>query len=142
MSVPDELVSRYQAFFENMTDESVEDYREFATPDVRYLEPHADARGIDEVIEYMHRVFSKLDETDFRLEDSSMDGLVGFQDWVMRFRIRKSPKKLWEIRGVSKVTCNEDGKVVEHIDFWDPSPIYESVPILGRVVTLIKRLAF
>jgi hypothetical protein len=57
----------------------------------------------------------------------------------MRFRIRKLPKRLWEIDGMSKVTFNENGKIIDQVDYWDTSPIFASVPVLGKIVTLIKK---
>jgi hypothetical protein len=58
----------------------------------------------------------------------------------MRFRIRKLPKRLWELEGVSKVVFDENGKVTDQIDYWDSSPLLESVPVLGKAVTLLKKL--
>lgn len=143
MVITVELMFKYRDYFKNLTDESVEGYRNLTTPDVRYRDPFVDAKGIDAVTAYMHKWFLSFDELQFILQDSAvdMDGLIGFGDWIMKFRLPRDPKKLWEIEGASKATFNEDGKVYDHIDYWDPSSLYESVPILGKAVTIIKRSA-
>jgi limonene-1,2-epoxide hydrolase len=134
----DKAIASYQAFFENLTDETVEDLRILATPHVRYRDPTMDSKGIDAVTASMHKWFRDLNEIQFEMKDSAVDGLVGFQNWIMRFRIRKLPKRLWEIDGMSKVTFNENGKIIDQVDYWDTSPIFASVPVLGKIVTLIK----
>ena len=139
MVVSDDTISRYWALWENLTDESVEEYRNLATPDVRFRDPLTDSKGIDAVIASFHKFFRDLDEIQFRVKTYAVDGPVVFSHWVMICRIRKLPKRLWEIDAVSKIIFDENGKVIDHIDYWDTSPMIESVPVLGKVVTLIKK---
>jgi steroid delta-isomerase len=139
MALLDETITKYQAFFENLTDAKVEEFRDLAIPNVRYRDPLMDSKGIDAVIASMHNWFRYMDEIQFEMKDGAIDGLVGFQNWVMKFRIRKLPKRKWELDGMSKVTFDENGKIIDQIDYWDPSPIFESVPVLGKIVTLIKK---
>lgn len=140
MSISAEIVSRYQAFFETLTDEHVEDFRDLATTTVRYRDPLMDSHGIDAVIASMHKWFKDMDEVQFQMTEHAQDELVLFQHWIMRFRIRKLPKRLWKLEGVSKVTFDESGKIIDQIDYYDTAPMFESVPVLGSAVKLIKRL--
>jgi hypothetical protein len=140
MSISAEIVSRYQAFFENLTDERVENFRDLATATVRYRDPLMDSKGIDAVVASMHKWFKDMEEIQFQITKHAQEELVLFQNWIMRFRIRKLPKRLWELEGVSIVTFDESGKVIDQIDYWDTAPMFESVPVLGSAVKLIKRL--
>lgn len=140
MDLSGEITSRYQAFFENLTSENVEDFRDLAAADVRYRDPFTDAKGIDAAIAYMREWFQNMDELQFILEDSAVNGQIAFQEWTMKFRFRRNPKQSWELEGVSKITFDSMGKVIDHIDYWDSSPLLESVPFLGKAVTLIKKL--
>ena len=140
MALLDETITRYQAFYEHLTDENVEDFRVLATPNVRYRDPTMDSKGIEAVTATMHKWFHDLDEIQFQMMAHAVDGLVVFQQWVMRFRIRRLPKRLWELEGVSKVVFDENGKVTDQIDYWDSSPLLESVPVLGKAVTLLRKL--
>jgi hypothetical protein len=135
----DEAMSKYQAFFETLTDETVEDLRILATPYVRYRDPTMDSKGIDAVTASMHKWFRDLEGIKFVVTGHAVNGLVLYSQWIMTFRIRKLPKRLWELEGLSKITFNENGKISDQIDYWDTSPILESVPILGKIVTLLKR---
>ena len=41
---------------------------------------------------------------------------------------------------MSEVTLAEDGRVLAHIDHWDPAAqLYERVPVLGAVLRMIRR---
>lgn len=58
----------------------------------------------------------------------------------MRFRVRRMPKRPWTIEGMSTISLDAEGKVVEHVDYWDATPLLQAVPVLGRVVTLTRRV--
>lgn len=140
MTLTKDTITGYRAFFETLTAENVDGFRSLATDDVRWRDPFVDVKGIDSAIAYILSWFNDLDGLHFIVKDFAVDGLIGFSDWTMKFRIRRNPRQLMEIWGVSKVTFNEKGEVIEHIDFWDSSPFFESVPVLGKAVTLIRKL--
>jgi steroid delta-isomerase len=139
VALQDEAIARYKAFFETLTDESVEDLRMLATPHVRYRDPTMDSKGIDAVTASMHKWFHDLEGIKFVITGHAVNGLVLYSQWIMTFRIRKLPKRLWELEGMSKVTFDKDGKVSDQIDYWDSSPMLEGVPVLGKIVTLVKK---
>lgn len=136
----DATLIRYKGFFEQLTDETVEEFREFASPSVRYRDPLVDAKGIDEAVAYMHKWFAGLDDLRFETKCYARNGQEAFSHWRMIFRIKKNPKKLWELEGISKILLDDEGMIVEQTDYWDASPLFESFPVLGRFVTLIKKL--
>ncbi len=139
MALIDEAMSKYQAFFETLTDETVEDLRILATPHFRYRDPTMDSQGIEAVTASMHKWFRDLEGIKFVKTGHAVNGLVLYSQWIMTFRIRKLPKRLWELEGLSKITFDENGKVSDQIDYWDTSPMLESVPVLGKIVTLLKK---
>lgn len=136
----DAVVIRYQRLFEQLTDESVDEFREFASPHVRYRDPMEDAKGVDAAVAYMHTWFRDLDGIQFEMKDSARDGQLVFSHWRMTFRIKRLPKKLWELEGVSKIVFDDAGRVEEQIDYWDVAPLLDSIPVMGGIVTLIKKL--
>jgi steroid delta-isomerase len=136
----DATLIRYKRFFEQLTDESVEEFREFASPNVRYRDPMMDAKGVDVVLAQMQKWFTDFDDFQFEIKDYAQHGQQAFSHWQMTFRIKKSPKKLWELDGLSKIIFDDAGKIEDQIDYWDVSPLLESFPVLCKVVTLIKKL--
>lgn len=140
MAIAPETISTYQRFFENLTDKRVENFRTLAAPNMRYRDPLMDSQGIDAVVASMHKWFKDMDEIQFEMAQYAQNDLIVFQHWTMKYRIRKLPKRLWTLEGVSKVTFNASGQVVDQIDYWDTAPMFSSVPLLGGAVKLIKRL--
>ena len=140
MSITNDVIQRYHAFFEQLTDDRVEGFRDIAADNVRYRDPLMDSQGIDAVIASMHKWFEDLDDIQFTMKEHAETGLVMFQHWTMQLRVKKLPKHLWLLEGLSKITFDENGKVIDQIDYWDTAPIFESVPVLGSATRLIKRL--
>jgi limonene-1,2-epoxide hydrolase len=133
-------VATYVAFFNGLTDESVDDLRRLASPQVRYRDPLTDRHGIDAVTDYMHMWFQTMDDLSFDVNLHAVHGNVVLSQWNMNFRIRRMPKRPWTIEGMSKISLDTEGKVTEHVDYWDATPLLQAVPLLGRVVTLTRRV--
>jgi limonene-1,2-epoxide hydrolase len=131
---------RYKEYFEELTDESVEELRELASPDVRYRDPFMDARSIEAVVAYLHRWFANLDDNKFEILEHAIDGKLLLSCWLGAFRLKRLPKKRWELYGLSKTVYDDAGKVADHRDYYDSSPILEYFPVLGRSVALIRKL--
>ena len=136
----DATLIRYKKLVEQLTDESVEELREFYSLNVHYRDPLMDVKGVDASLAYHHKLFKDLDGLQFELKGYALNGRQAFLHWLMIFRIKKNPKRLWELDGVSKFVFDDAGKIEDQIDYWDASPMIESFPVLGRVATLIKKL--
>lgn len=136
----DAILIRQQEFMEQLTDERVEEYREFLSPNVRHRDPFMDAKGVDAVLAAMHKLFKDLDDLQFKNKAYALQGRQAFLHWQMIFRVKKNPKRLWEVDGVSKIVFDDADKIEDQIDYWDASPFLESFPILGKVVTLVKKI--
>ncbi len=136
----DATMIRYQKFIEQLTDEKVDELRELVSPSVRYRDPLTDVKGVDAVLAIVHKYFTDFDDLRLETKGYARHGQLAFLHWRMTFRIKKSPKKLWEIDGISKFVLNDAGKIEDQIDYWDTSPLLESFPVLGKAVTLIKKL--
>jgi hypothetical protein len=133
---------RYLKFWEQLTDESVEEYRELASPSIRYRCPLMDVEGVDATVAGMHKWFANSDDLQLEINGYARDGRLVLAHWRMTFRVKKAPKKLWEVYAVSKMVFDDAGKVADVIDYWDASPMLESIPLMGKAVTLVKKLAF
>jgi hypothetical protein len=130
----------YVAFFQELSDESVDDLRQLASPQMRYRDPLTDRRGIDAVTDYMHSWFQTMDDLSFDVDLHVVQDNVVLSHWNMNFRIRRMPKHPRTIEGMSRISLTAEGKVNEHVDYWDATPLLQAVPLLGRVVTLTRRV--
>lgn len=140
MPMSPEQIHRFQQFFETLTAHSVTGFRELADPRVRYRDPLMDHQGIDAVVGAMQKWFVDLQDIRFRMTDHAQAGEVLYQHWFMNFRIAKLPKREWTLDGMSRVVLTPEGKVLDQMDYWDATPLWESIPLLGRAIGLSRRL--
>jgi hypothetical protein len=61
----DASLIRHNRFFDQLTGETVEEFRELASPNVRYRDPLTDAKDVDAVVARMHKWFADLDGLHF-----------------------------------------------------------------------------
>jgi len=127
-------------YFETLTDASVDDIRALAAPEIRYRDPFRDAQGIEAVVAYLHKWFQDLDDIRIVRGENALAGNVLLSHWVMHFRIKKMPKQPRTIEGMSRTVFDDNGKVIDHTDYWDSAPVLETFPLLGRAVGCIRKL--
>lgn len=136
-------LDRYIAFFEGMTEGDIARIPDVFAPDARFKDPFSDIRGHEK----LQRLFAAMlrDVRDYRLSVDAhvRDGDTGWLKWTMSGHVRSLGAERWVVTGVSIVRFNEQGQVLEHIDYWDAaSQMYERLPIIGWVLRRIRgRLA-
>jgi limonene-1,2-epoxide hydrolase len=136
----DAVFARGDEFWDTFSEATVEGFRELAAPTVRYRDPMSDVSGIDAVLALMRGWFKNLDQIRFQILGRAREGNMLYSQWVMTFRVRKAPKNRVEVHGMSTARFDEQGRLVEHTDYWDSAPLLGKFPVLGRVVGLTKKL--
>ena len=137
----EENLKAYIHYFENLTLETLEDVVNVMANNARFKDPFNDVKGIAHVIKIFQHMFETLDDPKFIIDDFALSEQgMGLILWTMTFRL-KGKSVHHEVQGTSTVVFNEDGKVIEHIDYWDTSEqLYEPcIPILGRLLKMIRR---
>lgn len=130
-------VERYIGFFENLSPQSLGMLERLFEDDARFKDPFNDARGVEAIRRIFEDMYEHCDEPRFRVDDVACDGSTCFLGWTFDFRRGQHDMT---IDGVSRVRFNEVGRVVEHIDYWDPaSQIYEGIPLLGGLMRALRR---
>jgi len=136
----DAVVKRYIEFNNTLSEERVEGLKDLASTEVRWRDPWIDARGIDNVVAYMHKWYKLLNDIRFQTKDYSRNGQIVFLHMLMTFYVKKKPKEKVEIDYICKVTFDDSGLVLDVREYWDATPALESIPLLGKVVRLTKKL--
>lgn len=132
-------LDRYVAFFEDMTESDIARVPEVYAPDARFKDPFSDLRGHDR----LQRLFTAMlrDVKDYRLvvEAQCLDGRTGWLKWTMSGHVRPLGKERWTVTGTSIVQFDEQGRVTEHVDYWDAAgQMYERLPLIGWVLRRIR----
>jgi steroid Delta-isomerase len=136
----DARVDAYARFFEELTPERLRDLDTFFAPDARFRDPFNDVRGVSAiraVFEHMYRV---CPEPRFRVLERARDGHTAFCRWHFTDGPAGGRRMALNVDGVSRVVFDADGRVTEHVDYWDPcANLYERIPVMGTVLRLLRR---
>ena len=123
----------YGAYFETLRPDNVERLRDLAAAEIRFEDPFNEVRGVDQVIRLLDRMFEDATEVSFAMLDRTCGDDRCFLRWEFFCRPKRLSKgPIWRIEGVSMVRFDEDGRVVEHIDYWDAArQVYGRLPLIG-----------
>lgn len=103
----------------------------------RFVDPFNDVRGIEAIQAVFAHGFAQCSGMRFVVQARAVDGDHALLRW--RMDCAASPQGV-SIEGMSELVLGEDGRVVEHVDYWDPAAqLYERVPVLGWLMRLIRR---
>lgn len=134
----DKAFDKYAIWLENLTRQSVamETLKEYYSSDARFRDPFNDCHGIEKVQLAFDKMFDQLDNIHLEVTERAMNGPTAFISWNMSFQVRGKQK---ELPGVSQLRFDEKGLVSEHLDFWDASPAFDDIPIIGCVTKLVRK---
>jgi hypothetical protein len=130
----------YLAAFAAMGPDRLDVFDAVCDPDVRFVDPFNDVRGIERFKHVFRHMYATLDDPRFTVLDSAVGGTAGYIRWHFDFGLRGRPMT---IDGMSEVGFGPDGRVIAHIDHWDAgSQVYARVPVLGALIRWVRgRLA-
>ncbi|MEC9346874.1 MAG: nuclear transport factor 2 family protein [Pseudomonadota bacterium] len=133
-------VDRFVSFFEGMTAADLDRLGEVYADDVHFVDPFSDFRGRDHLRRVLEGMFRQMSGYALEVEDCVADGDAVWLRWTMRGHMRVLGREPWVVTGVSIVRFDADGRVAEHIDYWDSgSQFYQRLPLLGRIIARIRR---
>jgi hypothetical protein len=94
-----------------------------------------------DIREYMLAGLEPLEGAEFVFSNVARAGGDFYLDWTMRLDFKKTPSGTWEESiGVSRMRFNNDGQVIFHQDYWDPTDIvYKRIPIAKQLIGYVKK---
>lgn len=131
-------IAGYLQFFETLTPASLDRLADIYTEDARFADPFSDVRGLAAIRHVFEQMFRYAPDARFTLSESAWSGERWLLYWSMEFTGRNGAP--WRIDGTSRVLVADDGRVSEHLDYWDSGrQFYERLPLLGSIIRLIRR---
>lgn len=127
----------YMAAFDAMGPDRLDVFDAVCDPDIRFVDPFNDVRGLDRFKGVFWDMYQTLDQPRFTIVDSALGDRAGYIRWHFEFAMRG---RAMAIDGMSEVVFGPDGRVVEHIDHWDSgSQVYGRIPVLGSIIGFVRR---
>lgn len=135
-------VARLTRFFESLTSQSVGTLGEFYTNGAYFKDPFNEVRGVQEISRIFSRMFEQMDSPGFEITAAIVQHNQAFLAWDFRFQLKRWLKDEQHIRGASHLRLAADGRIAYQRDYWDTAEeLYEKLPVLGRLMRLLRRAA-
>ena len=135
-------VAAFIAAAESLNQNSVQQLSAFYAEDCRFSDPFQTVQGRDQVQAVYRDMFEHLDQPRFSRvrvlaapDPAGQEVMIG---WDFEFSLAKGrPRQV--IAGCSRLVLNADGKIQEHVDYWDASRLIQTFPLIGPVISWLRR---
>lgn len=126
-------------FFNEFSPESLDRLAAVYTEDAHFKDPFNEVRGLAAIRRIYAHMYEQLKEPRFLIRDRIQDEHGCLLVWDFSFR-RSGSAQPGLIHGVSLLRLDPDGRIREHIDYWDAAEqVYSQVPVLGWALRSIRR---
>lgn len=144
MSQPQQTmdIAAFIAAAESLNQNSVQQLSAFYADNCRFTDPFQTVTGRAQIQAVYRDMFEHLDQPRFaRLrvlgapDQAGQEVMIG---WDFEFSLSKGrPRQI--IAGCSRLVLNAEGKIQEHVDYWDASRLIQTFPLIGPVIGWLRR---
>jgi len=98
-------------------------------------------RGLEEFVAMTRRLTDRSKDLSMNIVRAAQQGRDIFIEWEMTIKFKKNPSSV--IYGSSRVTLNEEGKIIEQRDYYDLwGDIFDNIPRFGKVYRRFMKRKF
>jgi len=138
MNPPRQALQAYIEFFEQLSRADLQRFERIFSEDVHFKDPFNDVRGPDALRRIFSHLFEQCAEPRFTVTDACGCDDRAYLRWDFHSGSRGGAEGL-QLHGLSRVRFDAQGRVCEHIDYWDPAEqIYHRVPLLGWLLDRLR----
>ncbi|EHL23850.1 MULTISPECIES: nuclear transport factor 2 family protein [unclassified Acidovorax] len=139
----EDAVTRFIAFFENLSPADVATLGQVYAPDARFKDPFNEVQGVPAIQAIFAHMFRALDEPRFVVTGRVVQGNQCFLTWDFLFAFQRFDKGVTQtVRGASHLVLDGHGLVTLHRDYWDAAEeLYEKLPVVGALMRWLRRRA-
>lgn len=138
-------IQQFVHVMSSLTADNLSELTSLFTESARFKDPFNDVVGREAIERVFAHGFKQCPALRFVVDDiapaapnESSAGVVFFYWRFLCGGLAAAPDALC-ITGVSRVVFDAEGRVCEHIDFWDPAEqLYSRVPVLGGLMGWIR----
>ena len=131
------FIKVYAKFLEGLNAENLPTLADHVTPDVRFVDPFNDVKGVDHMTRVFAAVFAEVGPVQFSVTEAHGNFDAGMIAWHFEAQLRG---EAWVFDGTSVLKFSSDGRVYEHIDHWDAAAcFYARLPVIGWLLAALRR---
>lgn len=109
--------------------------------DIRFTDSVQEICGFQNFKEMVERLARRSGELKMLILHASMEGNLIFFEWEMTILFRRTRTSV--IHGASRLTLNEQGKIIVQRDYYDLwGDILDNIPVLGKIYRKFMQRVF
>ena len=104
----------------------------FYDENIYFRDSVQELRGIEEFVAMTRRLTDRSKDLSMNIVRTAQQDRDIFIEWEMTIKFKKNPSSV--LYGTSRVTLNEEGKIIEQRDYYDLwGDVFDNIPRLGRL---------
>lgn len=136
MSTLDELAD----FYERLTVDDLGRLDTLYAPDAHFKDPFNDVRGVPAIARVFRHMFATVDAPRFIVLGKFTATDEAMIRWQFSSMTRGRGARALSFVGSTHLRFDDDERVVEHCDYWDPAEaLYEHLPLIGMLMRVLRR---
>jgi hypothetical protein len=135
-------LSNFVKIYQTLSTDNLELLATIYHREVTFIDPIHELKGFDNLFQYFQDLYENLVSCDFVISNVIAQEDQAAIYWTMSYQHPKLNKgNVINVTGSSHIKGHED-KVIYHRDYLDlGSMLYEQLPVLGKLIKLIKNKA-
>lgn len=124
----------YAKFFTELSPASLEQFEDYFAENVHFRDPFNDVYGIKATRKVFAHMYEQCPQARFTVHEIAVNATSAYLYWIFVCRDDLT------LEGLSLVRFDAQGRVVEHLDYWDPAAqLYSKIPVLGGVLRWVRK---
>lgn len=113
----------------------------FYDENIYFRDSVQELRGIEEFVAMTRRLTDRSKDLSMNIIRTAQQKNNIFIEWEMTIKFKKNPSSV--LYGSSRVTLNEEGKIIEQRDYYDLwGDIFDNIPRFGKVYRRFMKKKF
>ena len=142
-SAGERAAAGFASLYGNLSAENVKaNVRKVYAPDAWFNDTVATEVGIEAIEGYLLRTAENAELVQAKITDVAVSGRDVYVRWTMEVRVKSlAGGRPILTEGMSQLRFDDQGRIVLHQDFWNPSNgIYQHLPLLGAAIRYVNGL--
>lgn len=127
--------------YKNLDKDTLDSLADIYTPEISFTDPAHEIHGLEQLRKYFFNLYENITTIDFHFLHHLRVASDGYLQWEMNFsHPRLNKGEIIGVAGVTYIHFASNNKVDIHRDYFDlGAMLYEHLPLLGGIVTSLKR---
>ena len=134
-------MEKFLALYKELNADNLHLLQEVYSSDIHFADPAHELHGLDRITDYFSALYRNVNAIEFDFKDVVQQDNICYLQWDMAFsHNRLAGGKSIVVQGATFLRFNEERKACYHRDYFDlGAMLYEHLPLLGNLLTAIKR---